>query len=613
MFQDAVPDQARGTICEWAEKHVRLPGSARSEAFRADIAPWLVEVINRCGEPETRSVTFVKPVQTGGSVVGEIVTCWAIRHFSSGDIQGNWEDDDKAGERWDKRIFKILSATKPVADLMPDSARNNKRRLIIFPHLNLTVQGVFTESNLGSDSIRLQVNEEIHRWGPGVLRQAHRRLTAYWNSLVLNISNASIRNDQLHQAFNTGTRQYWEVKCPGCGAYHRMRTRWEEDKPELGGLRYESKRNDDGDYDYREIAKTLRYQMPCGHIVHDDIAARRALSVSGRYSAPENPGAPAGYYSYTLDAVAIDYIPWITLVEEKHDALRALSRGDPRPYEVYIKERECNFWDPDNRPHFGKVVSLLKGAKKSREGLPDRASRFFSLDRQQGDMSAGEMPHWWLLIRDAMENGDSRLVFEGKCLTDEEAVGVLKDHGCLMRCGVADSGDDTKHVYQFCLRHGINAVKGAGQDFFHHENGARRIYSPERPLHAMVNAPPLFPYSAEVVDGEVKRVPHQDEPLFWFYSKPGVLDRLAWIRELPNITNINGEMIGDRPKWEVPDDVSKEYISHMQSWVLRDQEARKTKETVKVWEKVQKRDDLHWCERMIVMLMEMAGYIGEPR
>ena len=36
--------------------------------------------------------------------------------------------------------------------------------------------------------------------------------------------------------------------------------------------------------------------------------------------------------SYTLEAVAIDYIPWLDLIKEKHRALRALKYGDPKPW-----------------------------------------------------------------------------------------------------------------------------------------------------------------------------------------------------------------------------------------------------------------------------------------
>lgn len=616
FFRRSIPSAPLSSLSEWGRRHVRLPISAQSDAFDPDIAPWIREPLEKLGDPATRVVTFVKPIQSGGSTVGEVALCHGIATFSRGDIQYNWEDDIKAGERWDKRIEKILRACPEVMQRWPLDKNKAKRGLVIFSHLNLTVQGTWDEDNLSSDSVRFQINEEIHAWDPGRLRQAYGRTTAYWNATILNISNASNKDDQLHAAFKSGTQQHWEVKCPGCGAYHRMRIKWEDEHPELGGLRYESSRSDNGEYDYPAITKTVRYQMPCGHCVRDDETERRALSMSGRYGAPENPGAVEGNFSYTLSAVAVDYIPWILLIEEKHLALAALAAGDPEPYEIFIKERECMFWHAEDRPIYGAVVTTAK-LKKSRDGLVDRAARFFSLDRQQGSLKKGEMPHWWLLIRDARRNGDSRLVWEGKCLTDDEAIGTLKDHACKMRCGVADSGDDTMHVYQFCLHHGINAVKGDDAQFFHHDNGTkpatRRIYSTERPLHSMVNAPSKFPYRMVRAGNEVRQVPNDDEPLFWFYSKPGVLNRLAWLRDQGMTADVAKELGVHKPAWEVPDDVSADYKRHMGAWKLTEQKVGRSKEVVNTWQQVFARDDLHWCERMIAMLMEMAGFIGEKR
>lgn len=321
--------------------------------------------------------------------------------------------------------------------------------------------------------------------------------------------------------------------------------------------------------------------------------------MSGRYGTPQNLGAHLSNRSYTLQAVSVDYIPWLKLIQEKHESLRALRYGDPEPYKRYLQERECKFWNSEQRPVMGKIT-LNSKLTKNREGLAGRFARFFALDRQQGSMRDGELPHWWLVIRDAMENGDSQLVWEGKCLTDEDAVGVVKEHGCIMRCGVADSGDDTTHVYQFCLRHGINAIKGSGEDFHRHKDGSRKIFSEEKPLHSMLNAPPTFQYKLQKIDGEVRLAPHPDEPLFWFYSRVGLLDRLAWLRGKDSIV-----------KWETPGDVSADYKSHMEAWELEMQQTGKSKQLVGVWKQVRKRDDLNKCEQYIAMLMEMAGLIGE--
>jgi hypothetical protein len=573
-------------IITWAAEHVRLPGSARSERFDPDITPWLREPLAALLDGATRIVTFIKPVQSGGSTLGEVALCYWLS-CESGDVQYNWEDDDKARDRWDKRTERILRACDAI--VWPRDRYKDQKGLVMFPRGNFTMQGVFSPSNLDSDSVRFQVNEEIHNWEPGRLSMAYDRTTAYWNAQVLNISNASAVGDQLHTEFDSATRQHWEVKCPACRRYHRMRTRWDDKQPELGGLRYDSAKRPDGTYDYARLAQTLRYQFPCGHTVGaDDLRARRALSLSGRYSAPDNPGAPPNRRSYTLDAVAVDYIPWLDLVNEKHKALRALHSGDPEPWRRYLTRRECIFYDPEDRPIVQRIV--LSTVKKDRAGLrghPDFAGRYFGVDRQQGTLAKGELPHWWLVMRDALRTGNSLLVFEGKLLTDEDLIETLHRHQVIMHHGVIDSSWDTRHVYQLCLQHGINATKAESQPWFSHPDGAgRKIFSPEKPLWQMVN-----------YDGPTRADP-LTEPQFWHHSQIGLLDRLHWLRASTLI------------KWEVPADVSEAYHSHLAAWEPISYKRGRTQETVPGWKQVRERDDLHWCERAIAMLMEMAGLIG---
>lgn len=597
----SLPTDPDHSVAKWAEEHVKVYG-ARGASYDGSRAPWCIEPLECCDDGFTRIVTFVKPVQAGGSVVGEVAICRWLSCHNGGDVQYNWEDDGKAKDRWIKRVEKILQSVQKLKDIWPEDRSKDKSGLVVYPHCNFTMQGVYTENNVASDSIRFQVNEEIHNWEPGRLAQAYNRTTAYWNSVIANISNAGTEGDQLHQAFLSGTQQHWEVKCPGCGDYHVMRTQFDKQKPELGGLKYDADgcRLDNGDYDYNRLAGTIRYAFPCLHEVFDERVTRRALSLSGRYGEPRNQGAHLQTRSYTLEAVAVDYIPWLKLIQEKHEALKSLKYGDPEPYKRYLQERECKFWNPDHRPILRPII-LSKDVVKNRDGLPGRFARYFSLDRQQGSLRAGELPHWWLVIRDVLPTADSLLVWEGKCLTDDDAIGIIKEHGCTMRCGVADSGDDTTHVYQFCLRHGINAIKGGDEEtkarLFHHEDGSKRIYSTETPLHKMLpGAAPIYPYQPTAKGWQ----PHVNEPLFWHYSNLGLLERFTWLRGEQSVV-----------KWDVPNDVSEDYKKHLEAWQLEQRQCAKTRKMVKQWVKVSRRDDLHKCEQYIVMLMEMAGLIGE--
>jgi hypothetical protein len=319
------------------------------------------------------------------------------------------------------------------------------------------------------------------------------------------------------------------------------------------------------------------------------------LSLSGRYGTPLNPGAELSHRSFSYDAVTVDYIDWMQLIKDKHDALRARRYGDLAPWHRYITERECLFYDPDDVPVTGKVT-LVSGIKKHREGLPEPKLRLFALDRQQGEISRGEFPYWWLLIRDVVMEVDgikSLLVYEGKLETDEQVLSILRQHNCNMWQGVADSGDDTTHVYRFCLQHGINAIKGGKEFFYAHaeDGGARRIFSPERPLHAMINAPSKFQY---VSTTEGNR-PDPREPMFWLYSKSGIRERLYWLR--------------NESKWETPEDVSEDYQRHQEAEERVAMKNGRTGETIYEWVQQKTRNDQFVNECYIAMQIEMAGMI----
>lgn len=579
-----------------ANATVRLPGSARSESFNIGITPWLelpIRLATRCRQ--TRKVTLVKPVQSGGSVAGEVIILDWIQ-FARGFIQYNWSNDKRARERWDSRIEAIFRSCEPVAALIEKLAQHEATKgEIDFLRIYFRMQGALTPSNLDSDSITHQCNEEVHDWEPGHLQKARNRTSAVWNYKSVDISNAGKKGGQLHKAFDEGTMQWWENKCPGCGLYHVMRTQWDDRQPQLGGLRYDASKARIGEeYNYNIIAPTVRYQMPCGYLVHNDPVERRSLSLDARYGNGKNAGADGTHVSLTYEAVCVDYYDWIQLIKDKHNALRALRRGDPEPWRIYRVEKECIFHDPDDAPLTHKII-LNSTIKKNREGLPDPKMRLFSLDKQRGEAAKNELEHWWVVIRDVSLDPNlstlrTRLVYEGKVEADENLVAILRNHECTT--GVADSGDDTTEVYLFCLKHGIDAIKGGKEDFYSHGKDMVRIFSVERPLHVIIGRPPKYPY----IQTDKGMMPDPREPMFFRYSKSGIRERLAWLRA--------------NTDYQTPDDVSEDYKAHQDAEERITRKHPTTGESIVEWHQIKSRNDLYVCEAYIALNMDRAGCFG---
>lgn len=591
-FLQSLPPELVKSVCEWARKNVRLIGSARSEAYDPDITPWTKAPIE-CANDGTRRLTFIKPVQSGGSAAGEVALCFWMSIWNGGDVAYYWQNDEKVSERWKMRVDKILRNCKAAMARTSLERFQMTNGMILFPHANFVMRGANTPRNVASDSFRGIVTEEMHDveggWHHGRYQQVINRTTAFWNSVIFNISNAGPHGSELHGAWEGGTQQHWQVKCPGCHQMHVMRTKWEDDKPHLGGLRYDQFDKVNGEYNYTRIKQTCRIQMPCGFPVYDDIQIRRQLSLSGEYGEPQNKSASETEKSFTLEAVSVDYIPLLDLVKEKHRGLKALKMGDSKPFFDYLRERECKFTNPEDRPIVQRIV--LSTRKKNRDGLPNRTVRFGQADRQQGSVGAGESPYWWATICDVELLSDGKihflLVYEGKILTDAELVKTFSDHTVKPSCVVVDSGWDSRHVYELCFANGYNAIKGEDTLRFPHDDGGQKIFSQERYLHTMMNCGPM--------EGR----PDIEEPLYWLYSTVGIKDRLAFLRT------------SDMVKFEIPADVSEAFHSHMDAWTFDQKKVHGTGEIKPQWRQSKVRDDLYICLCYNAMQMEMAALIGD--
>jgi len=600
IFSTAIPPACPADIITWAEANIKVDG----HSFDASRTPQLVEPIRAMADAGTRIGTLIKPVQVGGSTAGEVVLAyWAA--FGNGLIQFNWENDLKATNRWHDRILPALESCRDIKR----TGHRFEELICEARYINTTVrcQGVFREDALDSDTVPLQINEEIHGWKPGFLSKARRRQTQVWNSKAFDISNASQVGDQLHAAYEDGTAEVWEINCPKCDGWHKMQFRWNPDRPGEGGLRWDADgcKLADGRFNYNKLAETIRYQMPCGHEVRDIAAERRQLR--GRYRVT-NEGAHVSHRSWTFDAVSCDSINWLRLVQEWHAAVRGLKTGDTEQMHRFVTERECRFYSDEAIPYRGAVV-VSAGITKSRDGLPNRAARLWAADAQKGYRSKGELSHYWLVIRDVLENCDSRLVFEGSIQTDTDLIAMLEEHGCQPRCGVIDATWDTKRLMEFCYRNGFNATLGsAKQEWFAHPDKIRRFYSAPKPIHGELNVPPRFNYTATAAGW----TPAVDEPQVWFYNKAGLLSNLDFLRYHEELVR---QADANAPAWhfikyEVPADVSEDYKLQIDSWERRASTRGRAREHIEEWRQTRPADHMRLCEGYIAMLMEMEGFIG---
>ena len=621
ILSTAIPPAPPEDIISWAAQNIKVDG----HSFDPERTPQLLEPIRSMADADTRIGTLIKPVQVGGSTAAEIVCAfWAA--FFNGLIQFNWQDNDAAERRWPDRI---LPALRSVSNIRRTGARFEETKCEAhYPNVTVRVQGVFTEDSLDSDTVPLQINEEVHLWKPGHLVKARARQTQVWNSKAFDVSNAGLKpkegerydgqNYQLFYAWEDGTMQEWETLCPGCGKFHVMRARWEDEKPELGGLRYDSEGCDmgNGKFNYNKLAPTIRYQMPCGFLVHNTPAERRAIN-RGRYSEPRNEGALLSHRSWNFEGVSCLAIDWLDLIREKHSALRALKAGDGKPWMRYVTERECRFYGEDSVPYSGQTIynSCLK---KNREGLKERAYRSATADWQQGFKAKGELQHYWLVIEDVLPNCNSQIVFEGKVESDAELLAELDAHEVPRSATWIDCSKNTKAILQLCYLNGMNAInlQLSRTGSFLHPDGVRRFYSTGKPIHLELNTPPVFQpiTKRDKKSGALISQPHPEEPTVVSLNKAGMLANHFFIRNMRvNVLAENPKAgPGDYISTEIPADVSEEFKRQNESWErIPGHRPKNPEDGVEGFRQRSRNDHLLMCRAYQDFLKDWLGLLGE--
>lgn len=588
-------------IIEWAEANVHLNG-AKGEMFRIDNTPWTRLPIELCFQPHIRSVTYVKPTRTGGSAAGHAVICgWS--KVATGQIQYNWPNDGKAEEIWDKEFEKILAQSIQYRRYIADRFKARKG-LVILPNCSISMQGVFAESALDSDTVPYQVNEEVHAWAHGMLAKAYGRGDACDFPIRFNISNAGLDGDQLHEAFKDGTMRQWEVVCPHCGnpnheankVYHTMRVRWDERHPDHGGLWYDHDRakRPDGSYDYNAIAATVEYRMPCGGRIANDITARRALSASGRYSAPFNTGAMPGYESMTHQAVIAHTMDWVNIIRRRNNALAARRTGDEDSYRKYVQEVECEFYSPDKIPFTGNIVTN-QSVQKDREGWPHRTARIAIFDWQKGYRHKGELIHYEGIILDVDDRCNSMIVWEGTIESDPELIQLCTEYGLAPNTEAAKlvlidcTGINNKAILQLCYQQGYTAISSAEsrQEMFRdHPDKIARFYSAGKPIADQLNRPLKYEriFGERQPNGDVPMVPDPLEPIVISVNKGGMLGKAFYYLEMKAAVTANAQKEnpprephpGEYCELTIPSDVSEEFLKQFNSWerVNKDQKSK---------------------------------------
>ena len=500
--------------------------------------------------------------------------CWALSE-DPGTAMWVTSTNDEANYFFKTRLTPTLRTCKPIADQL--SKRNSiTAKEVTLPTASLIVTGSSSPSKLQAKPVRWLFLDEVRNYPDGALEMAFKRTRAYWNSRRLIVSTADTESDAVHRAFLSGDQGKWAVPCPECGEFHVLA--WDQVKYDSS----EEMRDEEGNYDFDSIAKTIRWKCPsCGHEGADDPTIRKHFAECGKFIS-QNTNAPRARRSFHWNALLPPWVQWRDLVEEWILAQHAMRHGDISPLKDFINESLGEPWE-DRLGVVEESDALLqrRGDYKIGDTWDDEVVRFMGVDKQ----AKGGTHYWWAIRAFAKEGAESRLIDFGKVYTDEELLDVAKDYGVESRFCLIDCGYDYSTVLKFCHAHGWRPFRGDAQKQFRAKDLSGRV------VRQIWSSTPAF------VDFGTAQHRLKRSVKIYLWSNPSVKDLLQELLQ---------GMVG---KWTLPSNIDSTYIKQLTAEVrveIKDAKGRMGYE----WRKIRRDDHLRDCESMITVAALATRKLG---
>lgn len=584
ILRDAWTPADRREPWRWCEDHIKsIPYSPLPGPFRSENSPWIREVMEAIVDPKIRLVSIIAAVQSSKTTSPELTLCYIIANLPGPCLWLDQTDEDAKDES-ESRLQKLFESCEPVKKLFPKNKNKQRNCTIHFSNgMTLWLLGAYNKTNLQRRPIRWLFGDETWRWPVGHMAEAEARTTAFgWLGKCVFMSQGGEENDDTHRKFETTDMREWHYKCPKCGKYIPYKwenVEWDDDC-----------KDENGEYDFSKINHSTALKCPeCGEYFEDSDRMRRILNKDGKFIAL-NPNASKENVGFHWNALAS--MSWGKLAELYLRAKIAARKGDSSLLQQFYQKRLALAWREfaedyrleiasgsynsgdvwDEEAGFNKLGEIIAPPFAENEVIAPL--RIMSVDVQ--------MNCFYLVVRAWSINGSSRLLWHEKVLTWEDIEEIQKRFKILNNLVFVDAGYNSFEVYKHCGERNWIALMGDNRaNFFHRlPNGKTvlRFYSPVKHIF---------------ISRYVKCRMH-------FWSNLNVKDTLARIRRNQNPA--------DGATWEVPTDISEDYLKQMES------EQRIKKGNSWIWEQIGNRPNHYLdCEAMNCAGALMLKIVGNNK
>ncbi len=434
--------KSREKIWEWCERHLVLKGSPLGKKFKADLTPWIKEPLEEIGDNRNREITCQCCVQGCKTTILQGAAVWAVSQDCSA-MFITCQTDDDARDFAKERLNPSLDALGVGEISLPEDRRKRATCYISLPDGFLIVQGA-NENNLQSKTVRWIFNDEVYRWKQGLLEEARKRGTKFWNRRILNCSTAGAAGEDLDRAFLAGDQREWHLACPACGELNNPkweRIKWNKEECQ-----------DNGEWNFTRLQETAKFECEhCKARFSHTPEVHKAMNAGARYI-PMNPRPSPQCISFHWNALCLapTEVSWGELAVEWIKADIEWALGNEQPRREFIQKRLAESWNAE------KLLKDVRIPVLDVSLWTEEKHRFLLVDVQEG--------HFWAMVQGWSAKGDDMIHWADKLITYEDVVAKQKEYGIPPQCVFIDSGDDTRTVYAACVQYGWTALKAEDAD-----------------------------------------------------------------------------------------------------------------------------------------------------
>lgn len=583
----------------WGAENIYLKNSPFGNCFRPDLTPWLKEPLEVFPSNHISELTAMCCVQGGKTIMLQVASAWVMR-FEPDTMMITCQTDDDAKDFARERLWPMLERIPEISSKLPPDRTKKSLCKISMSDSSVIIHGA-NRNNLQSKNIRWIFNDEVWLWKTGLLDEARKRGTRYWNRRRVNVSTAGEKGCDLDLAFEAGDKREWNMLCPACNQLNFPkweRIKWPKDAELLvecpdgkGGVTQEPLKLEGGEWNYKAVKYAAYFECEhCGakHQHTDEIHKR--MNAGGKYIAT-NPNPSPGFVSFRFNALCLSpsEVSWGDLAVEWLKAESEYDKGNEKPRREFIQKRLAESYDANRYVKFERLPSGPVG------DWPEESHRFMTVDVQETE--------FWVVIRAWARTGESRLLWAGRCFTWDELEAKQNEFKVNPACVFVDAGFDQNKVIRECAkRNRLLKVNGRADWFgwkaLDGENQESRNFT-YKPKNAKSY---LLPYSwpPKYLSGNSgTATPTAAYAKLHLWSNRTIKDILIRLRE------------GKGAKWMAYDGAPLDWHQHMFSERRIRTWDKLGHEWVK-WERIGKRANHLWdCEAMQVVAACMAQIIGD--